>query len=184
MAVLLLPWNSNCWIETHPPTLLSLSQGWLKDADALRLKPWLGHACPCSSQGCARGTPLPHTPAWARLPPALPKPGHACLAPFQVSQGDNARVPWRQCNFQATREKKCAPFGFAGFFDVRVVWVQARSSATGLNTTVLAGQPCAMRSTSDADDQCDFFWASVCRWVSVWCPIFLPLWSSMDPKKL
>ena len=28
-------------IETHPPTLLSLSQGWLEDADALHLKPWL-----------------------------------------------------------------------------------------------------------------------------------------------
>ena len=34
-------------IETHPPTLLGLSQGWLKAADAPHLKPKLGHAYPC-----------------------------------------------------------------------------------------------------------------------------------------
>ena len=31
----------------------------------------------------------------------------------------------------ATFKQPCAPFGFEGFFDERVVWVQARSSATG-----------------------------------------------------
>ena len=36
--------------------------------------------------------------------------------------------------FKQPVRKKCALFGFAGFFDVRVVWVQARSSATGLNS--------------------------------------------------
>ena len=45
-----------------------------------------------------------------------------------VAVGDNASSCSR-CR------KRSAPFGFAGFFDVRVVvvWVQARSSATGLN---------------------------------------------------
>ena len=31
------------------------------------------------------------------------------------------RVPWRQCFFQATREKEVHAFGFAEFFDVRLV---------------------------------------------------------------
>ena len=41
--------------------------------------------------------------------------------------------PGGSATFKQPVRKKCAPFGFAGFFDVMVVWVQARSSATGLN---------------------------------------------------
>ena len=46
-----------------------------------------------------------------------------------------AACPGGSATFKQPVRKKCAPFGFAGFFDGRVVWVQARSSATGLNVS-------------------------------------------------
>ena len=111
-------------IEVHPPTLHSLSQGWLEDADALLCTSSLGLGTPALAPLRAVPAVLPRrtsvgtlatlcacaAKARTRLSGAFSSfTGGQCFLLLQVH-----RVPWRQCNFQATREKEVRAFWICG----------------------------------------------------------------------